>query len=192
MALVTPKNPAQNLLIPAHVRDQKVAQKAAAALRRDSGKRDDVIRRPFSVRNPIGKRATIMIEVEHKEDPKAALFKRIGTVPDGVVQFNRILVAIYQPPAIDKVGSVYITEQFTEEDKQENLWQGKVGLVVARGAQAYVDDDNTKFYGTENKVGDWVWFRPSDGIGCDVNEVFCRILCERDIIGRIPHPDYVW
>jgi hypothetical protein len=29
-------------------------------------------------------------------------------------------------------------------------------------------------------------------MGCDCNEVFCRVLTERDIIGKIPHPDMVW
>jgi hypothetical protein len=80
-----------------------------------------------------------------------------------------------------------------EDDIEEYHWQGKVGLIVAMGPQAYVDDDTTKFNGTQNRVGDWVWFRPSDGDAVEVNEVFCRIFdSERFIKGRIPHPDYVW
>lgn len=150
------------------------------------------IRRPFSVRTPMGERSDVWIHVVHTTDPRKALQDRVGIVPEGVVQFSRILVAIYQPPEIDRVGSILVTQKIKKEDLNENLWQGKVGLIVAKGPQAYVDDEATKFHGTCNEVGDWVWFQPSHGVGCNVNEVFCRILNERDIIGTIPHPDYVW
>jgi co-chaperonin GroES (HSP10) len=181
------------LLIPEHVALAKARKQAQAAKARPvevpaAGR----IRRPFSVRTPLGKRAKIYLDVVHERDPKESLLQRIGNIPAEVVQFNRILVAIYQPPVTNKVGSVLITEQMTEEDQEEALWQGKVGLVVAKGPQAYVDDEATKFHGQSVTVGDWVWFRPSDGMGCDVNEVPCRTFYERDIIGKIPHPDYVW
>jgi co-chaperonin GroES (HSP10) len=153
---------------------------------------DKPIRRRFSVRTPAGKRSETWVNVVHKEDPKEAILRKIGTIPEGLVQFSRILVAIYQPPLVEKSsGGVIFAQTIQEEDKMEALWQGKVGLLVAKGPQSYVDDENTKFHGTSNEVGDWVWFRPSDGMGCDVSEVFCRILSERDIIGKLPHPDMV-
>ena len=80
----------------------------------------------------------------------------------------------------------------TDDDRQEFLWQGKVGLIVSMGPQAYEDDEGTKFHGTKNKVGDWVWFHAANGQACEVNEVFCRVFTERDILGKIPHPDYIW
>lgn len=151
------------------------------------------IRRRLNIRTPAGQRIAHYVTVEHTSDPKQDILDRIGTVPDGLVQFSRILVAVYQPPIVHKTaGGIIITEQVKDEDIQEYLWQGKVGLVVARGPQAYVDDDATKFHGQSNDVGDWVWFRPSDGMACDVNEVFCRVLTERDVIGKIPHPDVIW
>src|SRR5690242_13904564 len=177
------------LMVPAH--HAASAAKARLKVKAEAEGRK-ILRRPFTVRNPIGKRSTIMIDVIHERDPREVLLERMGTIPDGTVMFNRILVAIYQPPRIEKVGNVFITEQATDEDWVENLWQGKVGLVVAHGPQAYVDDEATKFLGQKCEVGDWVWFRPSDGIGCDVNEVFCRVFQERDLLGKLPHPDYVW
>ena len=140
-----------------------------------------------------GKLPKHLVTVEHSADPKQTIFDQIGAVPEGVVQFSRILVAIYKPPIVTKTaGGIILTEQMLDEDMDEFYWQGKVGLVVAKGPQAYVDDETVKFHGQSNEVGDWVWFRPSDGIACSVNEVFCRILSERDIIGQVPHPDYVW
>ena len=151
------------------------------------------IRRKIGLRTPAGKRLTHFVDVVHEKDPRQAILDSIGHIPEGVVQFSRILVAVYIPPTITKTaGGIILTDQMTEEDILEFSHQGKVGLCVATGAQAYVDDETTKFHGTKIEVGDWVWFRPSDGIGCDVNEQFCRVLTERDIIGKLPHPDMVW
>jgi len=151
------------------------------------------IRRKISLRGPVGKLSNVYVPVEHTADPKDVIFNKIGNIPEGVVQFSRILVAVYMPPIVEKTaGGIVMTQQMSDDDRQEFLWQGKVGLIVAVGPQAYEDDEATKFHGTKNKVGDWVWFRASDGIACEVNEVFCRVLTERDIYGVIPHPDFVW
>ena len=159
----------------------------------DLPKAPKTIRRRFSARTPIGQRSEIWINVEHKTDPAKVIRDRIGPLPEGVVQFSNILVAIYQPPIVEKTGGgVILAQTLQKEDVNEYLWQGKVGLIVAMGPQAYVDDDNYKFHGIKNKVGDWVWFQPSDGQACDVNEVFCRVFeSERFIRGVIPHPDYI-
>lgn len=151
------------------------------------------IRRKINLRTPLGKVNKHWVTVEHTTDAKQELLAKIGEIPEGAVQFARILVAIYQPPLVQKTsGGIILTDQMQEEDVEEFYWQGKVGLIVAKGPQAYEDDDNVKFHGTANNVGDWVWFQPSNGMACEVNEVFCRVLRERDIIGTIPHPDYVW
>jgi co-chaperonin GroES (HSP10) len=151
------------------------------------------IRRKINLRTPLGDINSHLVEVVHTEDPKQALFKRMGEIPAELVQFSRILVAIYQPPVVEKTaGGIILTDTMKKDDLREYYWQGKVGLIVAKGPQAYVDDDHTKFHGASNEVGDWVWFRPSDGMACEVNEVFCRLMSERDIIGKVPHPDCIW
>ena len=158
-----------------------------------AGKKPKPIRRRFSVRTPAGGRSETWINVVHKEDPRQAILDKIGAIPDDVVQFSRILVAVYQPPIVEKTdGGVFIASAIQKEDILESLWQGKVGLVVAHGPQAYVDDDNVQFHGQKVAPGDWVWFRPSDGMPCDVNEVFCRVFdSERYILGKLPHPDMI-
>lgn len=152
------------------------------------------IRRKINLRTPLGKINRHWVEVVHHEDPKQAILDRIGNIPEDTVQFSRVLVAVYQPPVVEKTaGGIILTESMSKEDIEEYFWMGKVGLIVAMGPQAYKDDETTKFYGTANKVGDWVHFRPSDGDAIEVNEVFCRIFdAERHIKGRIPHPDMIW
>ena len=164
-----------------------------AAIKEATGTAPKPIRRRFSVRTPAGKRADRWVNVVHERDPKTLILDAIGQVPDGVVQFSRILVAICQPPIVEKTsGGVFLSQSIQDEDRLEHYWQGKVGLIVAMGPQAYEDADDVTFHGTRNAVGDWVWFRPSDGMFCDVNEVACRLFdSERYILGRIPHPDLV-
>lgn len=139
--------------------------------------------------------------IHHERDPKDVILEQIGELPDGIVQFSRILVAIYVRPIMADEkgdrrtqGGIILPGERVEKEKQEDHYQGKVGLIVAVGEQAYEDDDanNVRFHGVKNGVGDWVWFRPSDGLGCEVNGVSCRILQEGHIIGRLPHPDVVW
>lgn len=164
-----------------------------AASRHHYSSDEKPIRRRFTVRTPAGKRSTTWVNVVHKEDPKEALLRRVGDIPDGLVMFSRILVAIYQPPIVEKTnGGVFLSSSIQAEDVEESIWQGRVGLCIALGPQAYQDDDDVKFHGQKVEVGDWVWFRPSDGAGLDLGEVFCRIFdSERYIIGKLPHPDMV-
>ncbi len=151
------------------------------------------VRRKINLRTPLGKINKHWVQVEHTEDPKEALVAKIGALPQGIVQGSRILVAIYQPPMVTKsAGGIILTDAMSEEDYDEYIWQGKVGLIVAMGENAYVDDETTKF-SFRNELGDWVWFMPSNGQACWINEVPCRMFStEAHINGKAPHPDYAW
>lgn len=152
------------------------------------------VRRKINLRTPMGKINRHWVEVLHEADPKQAILDGLGQLPADIVQFSRILVAIYKPPMVAKTGGgIILPDAMSEDDVEEYYWQGKVGMIVAMGPQAYKDDDNVKFHGTRNAIGDWVWFMPSHGMACEVNEVFCRQFeSERHIIGPVPHPDFIW
>ena len=131
--------------------------------------------------------------VVHDVDPKRDILDRIGVIPPDAVQFSKILVAVYVRPKLEKTaGGIILDTSRQEKEKEEDIYQGKVGLIVAMGKLAYEDDEDNKFHGIKNKVGDWVWFRPAEGWACEFNGVLCRLLSENKIIGRIPHPDMVW
>jgi len=124
----------------------------------------------------------------HLEDPKEKIFKELGEVPPDIVNLHKILVAIYLRPD-QTAGGIFMTGR----SKDEDVFQGKVGLIVAVGPTAFVDDDDNKFSGLQYSVGDWVWFRPQDGALCQLNGYPCRIFTgEGLLIGRIPDPDCVW
>ena len=105
---------------------------------------------------------------------------------------NQILVVKFSP---DKVGSLYRSDKGREEDR----WQGKVGLVVKKGKIAFVDDDATKFHDENVEIGQWVWYRSSDGFDVDLtpsgwsgDKIPCRVLEEAHIKGTLSEPDLIY
>jgi hypothetical protein len=136
----------------------------------------------------------------HAKDPRKELLKAVGDISDLELFSNGILVAIYLRPEVAQLGGTKLFLPNNLAGKTgEDRYQGKVGLVVGKGPQAFIDDERTQFHGQDVKIGDWVLFRASDGWpvtlvrgpGTD-DAVLCRILVESDIRARISQPDYVW
>jgi co-chaperonin GroES (HSP10) len=125
--------------------------------------------------------------MEHADDPKKAILEEIGSIDDINVFNNQILVAIYMRPEKTKSGII-----LTDDTRSEDRYQGKVGLVLKKGATAFVDPDNKWFVDTNVEIGDWVYFRVTDGWSVNVHGVSCRILEDTDIRGSIKYPDTVW
>lgn len=123
----------------------------------------------------------------HTVDPKKEIHDAID---DGLVNFdlfnNQVLVAIYVRPEKTASG-IILTDKYRDEDK----YQGKVGLVVKKGPIAFEGNDDW-FKGVEVGVDDWVLFRPSDGWQVNVNGVPCRVLNDISVKGKLPNPDLVW
>jgi co-chaperonin GroES (HSP10) len=138
------------------------------------------------------------VEVLHEVDPKEALLSRVGDM-EGVEIFGAdVLVAIYERPNKTKSG-IILTDATVGEDR----YQGKIGLVIKKGPMAWVDDENIKFRDEDRcNVGDWVFFRPSDGWSATLNTlrsdlskdnlVNLRVLRDTAIRGRVSRPDYIY
>jgi co-chaperonin GroES (HSP10) len=127
------------------------------------------------------------IAMEHDVDPKKTLLKKLGNLENIEIFNNQILCAVYVRPEKTK-GGIVLPEAYRSEDKV----QGKVGLIVAMGSSAFVDETNTWFVDCDVNLHDWIIFRPSDGWSITVNGVLCRILDDVDVRGRITHPDRAW
>lgn len=127
----------------------------------------------------------------HESDPKAVLLDKLGDLSEVEVFNNQVLVAIYIRPE-KTAGGIFLTESHRDEDKN----QGKIGLVVRMGEQAFVSNDKWTF--PDIQEGDWVFFRASDGWAMTVNRgasdknVLCRMVDDTNIRGRVQHPDQVW
>lgn len=124
----------------------------------------------------------------HDEDPKDEILKKLGDLADVELFHNQILVATYVRPTKTKSG-IHLTSQTVDEDR----FQGKVGLVVKKGPQAFVSDDKTDFHGVNVQVGDWIFYKPSDGWPQSVHGVPCRIFDNEFLIrGRVSAPDMIY
>jgi co-chaperonin GroES (HSP10) len=127
------------------------------------------------------------IAMEHDIDPRKAILKSLGNISDVEIFNNQLLCAVYIRPEKTK-GGIVLPDQHRSEDK----FQGKVGLVLKKGPDAFVDGTNTWFNGVTVDVDDWIIFRPADGWSITVHGVLCRILNDINVRGRIQHPDQVW
>lgn len=128
------------------------------------------------------------LKMEHADDPRKELLAAVGDISQIEVFGNQLLVAIYIRPEKTK-GGIILANQTRDEDK----WQGKVGLVLKMGPRAFVDPTEKWFSGTENvKVGDWIYFRPSDAWQLTVNSALCRVMDDISVRGKISQPDSVW
>jgi hypothetical protein len=128
----------------------------------------------------------------HESDPAKEILKKVGKLNGVEFLGNAILVAIYIRPKTAQYGTLKL--QLADQTRKEDEYQGKVGLVIAKGPLAFVDDEHVQFHGQNVEVGDWVVFRPSDGwqLTWTRNQVLCRVLTESSIRMKIPSPDAVW
>jgi co-chaperonin GroES (HSP10) len=115
-------------------------------------------------------------QMQHDVDPKDDLLKKLGDIKDIEIFHNQLLCAVYIRPEKTKSGIV-----LPDQHRAEDRFQGKIGLVLKKGPDAFVDANDH-----------WVVFRPSDGWSVTINNVLCRILDDVNVRGRVKHPDQVW
>lgn len=122
----------------------------------------------------------------HAEDPAEKLLKELGDISQLELFHTQVLCAIYVAP--EKTAGGIIRPQSNIE---EDIHQGKIGLVVKLGPQAF-ESSGQWSWPADIGLGDWVFYKVSDGWACTINKVKCRILDDVDVRGRVDHPDRVW
>lgn len=125
----------------------------------------------------------------HETDPRKALLDKIGPMDHVELFHNQVLCAVYMAPE-KTAGGIIRPESNRDEDRH----QSKVGLIVKTGDKAFSGDTDWS-WPEDIGLGDWVFFRVSDGWNVTLNgnrDNLCRILDDVDIRGRVTHPDQVW
>jgi len=122
------------------------------------------------------------------EDPADVIRKAVGDISQLELTGVQVLVGTYIRPKATK-GGILLTDKLRDED----LYQGKTGLVLKVAPGAFIDGDNadTKFHGFKAKEGDWIFYGVQDGLSLNINGHHCRIVEDVHVRGRIPHPDMV-
>lgn len=141
---------------------------------------------PFAV--PVSDASRRHLTNESNEDAIKRTREKIEPFLEGFeILHNCILLVQYRRP--DKTAGGIIR---TENHKAEDIYQGKAGLVVKIGINAFVDRDGATFNGQGIAINDWAVFVPSSGKQLTVAGVECRVLTDTAIFGKIARPDLVW
>ena len=92
---------------------------------------------------------------------------------------NNLLVAPYVRKA-SKGGII-----LADISKEEDATQAKAGLVLKKGPGCFANTDNWDFYDQSVEVGDWVSFRPFDGIRQKIGDIYVLILKDISVKSKV-------
>lgn len=121
------------------------------------------------------------------------MFAKLGDISTIRVLMNRIWIAIWMRPDFKDLGDGKKI-LFTDTTRDEDIYQGTAGLVVAMGPFAFVSNDEFDFGKHTPKVGDWVLYHRGGGYGVRFrhNGVECVMLeQEKAIKAILTRPDLV-
>ena len=140
------------------------------------------------------------------EDQRKEILANVVPYLDSIsaIYGNDVLTATYIEPEVTK-GGIYLPDQ----RKTESVYQGKVGLVLALGIDAFKysggydficrqeneDDEAYKERVSQliPKQGDWVFYRPiGNAWKCTINGVACQFVKDSEIKGRLDTPDIIF
>lgn len=124
--------------------------------------------------------------VNKPQNTKEEIHAAIGDLSKVEVMHNQILIGIWMRS--EKVGAIYLPDATRDEDR----WQGKVGLVLKKGPLAFKGDGSTDFAGQDVHEDDWLIYRVSDGFAIDINGTHCRLLEDIHIKGRVSDPSVIY
>lgn len=127
--------------------------------------------------------------VSSTDEAKQVIMDIVGpALPKMEVMLNMVLVAQYFRP--NKVGQIHLPDQTVGEDQ----WQGKVGLVLKLGPQAFGD---AEYFGQQKvEVGEWVVYKVGDAWeitvkGAESTNISCRLVRDSNIRMKVKQPDIV-
>lgn len=133
-------------------------------------------------------------------DEKQAILDKLGDLSQVQIAQNELLVAIYVRPEFAPGGMIALTHKTRKED----IYQGKVGLVVKIGSACKFERTSPEgiTYGIPINLHDWIVTRPSDTWALDFNpngtaydpenSITCRLVFDDQIRMKIPNPTMVW
>jgi len=128
---------------------------------------------------------------ERSGDIKGAHLAALGSI-EGFEPFGDLVLTMAFAERTKTRGGIILTDKSHDEAR----FQGKCGLVIALGPQAFQDDARLTFGGQRASVGDWVLTRPSDGVEfVKVGEgtpVLLRLFRDTQIMARVADPRQVW
>ena len=119
------------------------------------------------------------------KDPKKAIMEMAGDLGDVEVIGTMVLVGTYYRPEKTAGGIIRVTQ-----NKEEDTWQGKVGLVMKLGPDAFRDDEGELFEQSA-KVGEWCVYKVGDGWSLTIRDCPCRLIRDVNIRLKVKDPTII-
>jgi len=130
---------------------------------------------------------------DYKDDAKTFMLDRCQLWLDNIeVYHNWIITATYYLPDWDEIGNTGLKLYRSDKAHDEALWQGKVGLVIAKGPLAFQNDHNVDFRGQNVEIGDWVVYDIMEGRQFTVERIHCRRLKDTQVVMRVKDPRIIY
>lgn len=125
--------------------------------------------------------------VSQSKDPKQTIFDIVGDLNGFRLLRDDVLLGIYIRPEKTAGGILR-----PDSNVQEDMWQGKVGLVLKLGPTAFRNAETGELYDERIDVGSWAGFWPSDAKAVQVNGYPCRIIKDVRIGYAVNDPEIVF
>lgn len=120
-------------------------------------------------------------------DPKQAILDAVGDLSGVHLLGDDVLIGIYIRPKKTAGGIIR-----PDMNVQEDMWQGKVGLVLKLGPNAFVDAEDGHLYEDRAKVGDWVMFFVGDARSVSIRGCPCRLIRDVNIRSTVDDPSIIF
>lgn len=124
--------------------------------------------------------------VSRSADPKTEILKQVGDLSGIDIMYNMVLLAVYVRPQTTKGGIIRPVM-----NQEEDIWQGKAGLVLKLGKDAFEDDNDTSFNGQRADIGEWVVFKVGDAWQVQIREWPCRLVRDSSIKMKVNDPGII-
>lgn len=124
--------------------------------------------------------------MKHDKDPKQVLLDAIGNISGIRFSGYLVVVALYLRPQ-ETEGGMLLSDQTRKEDEYQN----KVGMVIKMAPLAFDGEEKAWDDDKLPQVGDWVLFRPMDGLNMQINGHPCKVFESCQIRGQTDNPDSV-
>lgn len=126
-------------------------------------------------------------QLSQADDPRMAIIKAVGDLTDQQVFSDLVLVGTFIRNEKTS-GGIIQPKSVVEED----VWQGKVGLVLKAGPLAYSEWEQPEDRGKAAQIGTWIVYAIKDGWGIELNGAPCRLIPYDKIRMCITDPTLVY
>jgi len=108
---------------------------------------------------------------------------------DGVTpQGYQILVRLFVPKKVTKIGSILLPESQIEKLNEDAKFTNLTGLVIKFARGVYKDEELYKHTKEYCKVGDWIQFARASGHSFTHNNMSSIYITEHKIFGTVKDP----